>query len=167
MSMAKATAKNSEKHTKLEFEYSKITDQIYIGTNQCCVAHFKKNLIQRGIHADISLEEKRIDAPFGAKYYLWMPVRDHAAPNPRQFEAGTRFLDELIRSGEKVYVHCRRGHGRAPALVAAYLALYGHLSPEKAFQLIRQRRPAVHPNARQMSAVKKFVLTHKLRGAII
>lgn len=155
------------KHTRLEFEFSKITDQIYIGSNQCCTMHFKRELIDKGIHADISLEQNKIDAPFGAEYYLWMPVKDHSAPTMKQFEVGTRFLNELIESGAKVYVHCQHGHGRAPTLAAAYLSIYKHLSPEKAFTLIKSRRPKVHPNGRQMSAVKKFVTAHNLKGAII
>ncbi len=28
------------------FEYSKITEYIYIGSNQCCQDHFKKSLIK-------------------------------------------------------------------------------------------------------------------------
>ncbi len=155
------------KHTRAEFEFSKINDQIYIGSNQCCVMHFKKELIQKGIHADISLETNRIDAPFGAEYYLWMPVKDHSAPTLKQFEVGTRFLNELVEAGSKVYVHCQHGHGRAPTLVAAYLALYRHMSAEQAFSVIKIKRPKVHPNSRQMSAVKKFVTAHKLKNAVL
>ena len=162
--MSKAETK---KHARLEFEFSKITDQIYIGSNQCCVLHFKKELIQKGIHADISLETNKIDAPFGAEYYLWMPVRDHFSPTMKQFEVGTKFLNELIESGEKVYVHCQHGHGRAPTLVAAYLAWYKHMSAEKSFALIKTKRPKAHPNARQMDGVKKFVLTRRLKSSML
>ena|SRR3989344_2957573 len=155
------------KHTRSEFEFSKITDQIYIGSNQCCVMHFRRELIQKGIHADISLETNKIDAPFGAEYYLWMPVKDHATPTMKQFEVGSRFLNELLEAGEKIYVHCQHGHGRAPTLVAAYLALYKHMSTEKAFALIKAKRPKVHPNARQMDGVRKFVTAHQLKSAVL
>ncbi|MBI2670779.1 hypothetical protein HYX18_02285 [Candidatus Woesearchaeota archaeon] len=73
------------KHPKhIPFEYNRITDYIYLGTNQCYVKHsFAENLIKKGIEADISLEYESIDAPFGAKYFLWLPVKDHTAPTQK------------------------------------------------------------------------------------
>jgi hypothetical protein len=34
---------------------------------------------KENIEADISLEEERVDAPFGVKFYVWIPIKDHAA----------------------------------------------------------------------------------------
>jgi hypothetical protein len=46
------------KHSKhVPFEYTKITKNIFIGSNQCCQVHFKKSLLDKGIKADISLEK--------------------------------------------------------------------------------------------------------------
>ena len=73
------------KHGKLIFEYNKITEYIYIGTNQCCQIHFNQKLLKKGIKADISLEKEKIDAPFGVDYYLWLPVKDHTAPSLKQY----------------------------------------------------------------------------------
>lgn len=155
------------KHPKLVFEYSEITPQIYIGTNQCCAMHLKKELIKKGIRADISLEEKSVDAPFGAEYYLWLPVKDHAAPTFKQFDVGVKFLDQLMKDGEKVYVHCEHGHGRAPTLVAAYLTLHKRMSPEEAFVFIKKKRPLVHPNKKQMGALKDFINKYSAVNAIL
>lgn len=49
-------------------DYDEITDGISIGTNQCCRAHFDERLRQEGITADISLEEDRVDQPFGVEF---------------------------------------------------------------------------------------------------
>ena len=35
-------------------EYNQITEQIYLGTNQCCQAHFEESLFRVGIRADKS-----------------------------------------------------------------------------------------------------------------
>ncbi len=51
--------------THVPFEYSKITEYIYIGTNQCCQMHFKKSLLKKGVNADISLEKENLDTPYG------------------------------------------------------------------------------------------------------
>lgn len=155
------------KHGKLKFEYSQITPQIYIGTNQCCISHFKMELIDKGIRADISLEEKSVDAPFGAEYYLWLPVKDHYSPTFKQFDVGVKFLDQLMKDGEKVYVHCKHGHGRAPTLVAAYLTLYKRMSVEEAIRFIKKYRPTAHPNKKQAQAVENFVVKNKIMNAIL
>ncbi len=67
------------KHGKLVFEYNKILPSVFLGTNQCCIVHFKKELIRKGITADLSLESEKLDAAWGAKYFLWLPVKDHTA----------------------------------------------------------------------------------------
>lgn len=101
---------------KLEFDY--ITDGIYVGTNACCRAHFDEKLADEGITEDISLEDKKIDTPFGVESYLWIPVKDKTPPNPDQMEYGISALEKLVSLGKKVYVHCKNGHGRSPTLVA-------------------------------------------------
>ena len=146
------------KHKTLTFEYSQITKYIYIGTNMCCQAHFDKSLLKKGIKADISLEKKKLDHPFGVDYYLWLPTKDHQAPTLKQLEVGVAFLQKLVSQKVKCYVHCQQGHGRAPTLVAAYLVSEG-MSADKAFDFIKKKRPDAHPNPKQISAVKIFKRT--------
>jgi len=143
------------KHPPLIFEYSKITDYIYLGTNRCCQGHFEKSLLKKRIHADISLEDKQLDQPFGVDYYLWIPTKDHTAPSLKQLKIGVNFLNDLVNKKIKTYVHCQRGHGRAPTLVASYLVSTG-ISVEEALRHIKLRRPAVHPNNKQIQAVRSF-----------
>jgi protein-tyrosine phosphatase len=146
-----------KRHPPLKFEYNKITEYIYIGTNQCCQLHFKKELLKKGITADISLEKERIDAPFGVDYYLWLPVKDHTAPTQKQLIMGVDFIEDLIKNKIKVYVHCQRGHGRAPTLVAAYLISKGK-TVDEAVKYIKKKRPVIHPNTIQKNALKRFSL---------
>ena len=143
------------KHGKLTFEYNKITPYISIGTNMCCQAHFKSELIKKGIKADISLEEIKIDHPFGVDYYLWLPTKDHFAPTQKQLLIGANFINDLINKKIKVYLHCQRGHGRAPTLTAAYFILTGKTT-EQAINLIKKKRPVIHPDKKQIAALKKF-----------
>jgi predicted protein tyrosine phosphatase len=137
------------------FEFSKITPQIYLGTNQCCRTHFEKKLLNNGIAADISLEKEHVDAPYGVTYYLWLPTADHHAPTQKQLHHGVRFLADLVQGKEKAYVHCQHGHGRAPTIVAAYFVQTG-MMPDAAFAYIRKRRPNIHPNTAQRRAVHTF-----------
>ncbi len=148
------------KHPPLTFEYSKITEHIYIGTNMCCQTHFKKSLIKKGIKADISLEDIKLDQPFGVDCYLWLPTKDNNPSSIKQLQAGTAFLKELKKQKVKCYVHCQRGHGRAPTLVAAFFISEG-MKAEEAVNFIKKRRESIHPNKRQISVLKKFMKTVK------
>lgn len=140
---------------KLIFEYSKITKYIYIGTNKCCQKHFVKPLINKNIKADISLEEKKLDQPFGVKYYLWLPTKDHKAPSFKQLLIGTDFIKQLINNKIKVYVHCEHGHARSPILVAAYFISKGKRM-DKVLRLIKKKRQNIHFNKIQLKALENF-----------
>ena len=141
------------KHAKTD--YSQITNEIYVGTNFCCKAHFDKKLLNLGITTDISLEETRLDSPFGVVCYLWLPVNDHNAPTHYQFLVGISCIKNAVKTKNKVYIHCKNGHGRAPTLVAAYLTTQG-MSVEEAIALIKSKRPEIHLEQSQLQAIKRF-----------
>ena len=137
------------------FEYNKITSDIFIGTNQCCRIHFNKELVKNSVKADLSLEENKIDNPFGVDYFLWLPTKDHRASTIKQLFIGASFIDQLVKNKIKVYVHCQNGHGRAPTLVAAYFITKG-MTAEEALSLIKNRRKSIHPNKHQKATLKSF-----------
>lgn len=137
------------------FEYSIITDQIFLGTNGCCVVHFEERLLEMGVHADISLEQERLDAAEGAKYFLWLPTKDHTAPSMAALRTGTHTMKELVEAGEKIYVHCRNGHGRGPTLIIAYFILMGQ-DVETSHAFVKEKRPVIHLDDVQMDRLKEF-----------
>lgn len=139
------------KHT----EYSKITEYIYIGTNACCQKHFDKNLLKKGITTDISLEEIKMDTPFGIKCYLWLPVKDHTAPSLYQFAMGVSCITNAVKTKNKIYVHCKNGHGRAPTLAAAYFITQG-MSVKKAIVFLKTKRAGVNIQPAQLKALRQF-----------
>lgn len=144
-----------QKKHELAFEYSEITEQIFVGTNLCCDVHFKEDLLEKGITALISLEGERVDAPFGVEFFSWIPVPDNQAPTRDQFAIGVNTLAKLIGLDKKVYVHCTFGHGRAPTLVAAYFISQGD-SVEEAVRKIQEKRSVAHLNDTQIAALGKF-----------
>lgn len=142
-----------EDHPK--FEYSQITEQIFIGTNMCCQMHMGK-LTDLGIEADIDLEEERQEAPPQIAVYLWLPVKDLQAPTLVQLESGVALIDQIAKAGKKVYVHCKNGHGRSPTLVAAYFIFHG-MTPVEALEKIKGKRPEIHLEQVQIEALNNFV----------
>lgn len=139
-------------------EYSKITDQIYIGTNFCCETHFDPELLKMGVTYDLSLEEERVDSPTGGAAYLWLPVPDMHAPTPQQFAMGVSFIRTAVNAGRKIYVHCKNGHGRSPVMVAAYFVTTG-MSADEAIDLIKEKRPEIHLQDEQLQALRQFEQT--------
>ncbi|MFA7286200.1 MAG: dual specificity protein phosphatase [Patescibacteria group bacterium] len=138
-------------------EFSKITDNIYIGSNACCQIRFAEPLLKEGITADLSLEEDHVDMPFGVSFYLWLPVPDMLPPTIDQLEVGVAYMTKVIELGHKVLVHCRWGHGRGPTMVAAYLVRTG-MSVDAAIQLMTEKRPVVHIEVEQVAALRQFAL---------
>lgn len=138
------------------FEYTRVTPEIFIGTNQCCTTHFEEELLKEGVRADISLEKRFVDRPTGVDYFLWLPTTDDYPPSPSQLATGVAALKTLVEAKKKVYVHCKNGHGRAPTLVAAYLTKYKGMTPEKAVSFLKKKRPVVHLTKRQKDALIAF-----------
>ncbi|KZW02037.1 dual specificity protein phosphatase 12 [Exidia glandulosa HHB12029] len=56
------------------------------------------------------------------------------------------FIDEGMKSGGKVLVHCQAGISRSASVVAAYLIATRRITPETALELIRKSRPCIQPN---------------------
>ncbi len=137
------------------FDYDQIEEGVFIGTNMCCQFGFDKELLSKGVRADISLEELKIDTPTGVDYFLWLPTKDHHALTEDKMALGVQALEFFIRKKIKVYIHCQNGHGRAPTLFAAYLIKSG-MSVEKAIEYLKSRRPSIHINENQMAALRKM-----------
>ena len=144
-----------KKTDHVQMNHSQIDEYIWIGTNQCCRTHFEKALLDAGLSADISLEENRVDAPFGVESYLWLPTVDHTAPSQEQLELGSWHIKHLVDAGRKVYVHCKNGHGRAPTLVASFYIREG-MDVDKAIETIKAKRPEVHIEKIQREALEAF-----------
>lgn len=141
-------------HPEKPTELSRITDQLFVGTNMCCGVHGEK-LAELGFTVDLDLEEERQESPPRLTAYLWLPVEDHRAPTQQQLALGVAFIGEVVASGGKVFVHCRQGHGRGPTLAAAYFIAQGK-STREAIQLVQSGRPEAHPEPPQVAALQEF-----------
>lgn len=143
------------------FDFSKITDKIYIGSDLCrggvCLIHreeFKKLGVK--FELNLSQEENELPPKDLEVGYLWLPVADGYAPSQLQLCIGTAAIHEAVVNGKKVYVHCKNGHGRSPTVVAAYLIRYKDYSLEGALKLIKEKRPEVHIEETQYEALRLF-----------
>lgn len=144
------------------FDYDKINDEVFIGTNMCCQLGFDKELLAKNVRADISLEEIRIDAPMGVDYFLWLPTKDHESPTPDKLTLGVQTLEFLINRKIKVYIHCMNGHGRASTLFVAYLVKKG-MKIDEAIKYLKSKRPTIHLSAAQLEGLRLFKDSLKIK----
>ena len=69
-------------------------------------------------------------------------------PTP-QIEAAAQAVLAWLDQGEHVYVHCRAGWQRSATVMAAILALREGVSPGKALEILRERKPTANPLSHQ------------------
>ena len=138
-------------------DYSQITDQIFIGTNLCCVTHAhpviaEKFMIEIDLEEDHEVPNQKLLNPL---IYLHLPTKDHTAPRDDQLLAGIDLITHAVKSKQKVYVHCREGHGRSPTLVIAYFMSLG-MNFKTACQKVSNKRPEMHLTEIQIKSLKSL-----------
>ena len=121
-------------------------------------------LSKNGIGSILSLTEEPLPAAWtdGLGMNLGhVPMRDHELPTPDSMGQGVKFIDEQIKAGRAVAVHCLAGEGRTGCVLSAYLISAKGLSAEQAIGRLRSLKPefverkqeaAVYDFARRSSA---------------
>lgn len=71
--------------------------------------------------------------------YLFIPVKDFAAPKPEDMTEFVRFANDMIAQSLPVLVCCGAGIGRTGTMLAAYLVSHC-ASPEEALKQIEKQR---------------------------
>jgi len=119
-----------------------------------CEAVTTSNLTVRGITAIVCAmtpwEEHRTDVidrtPSTIKKFR-VPVTDSETTDiGAYFDAATRFIDEELKKGGRVLVHCVAGVSRSTTLVLAYLVRYRGYSLLDSFDLVAEKRKIAWPN---------------------
>lgn len=123
--------------------YSKITENLYIGTTPRS-DHYE-TLHQLGISLVINMRvglPPRSDPHIPPMKTLWLPTIDSPIiPIPiRAFQKGVEAALKVIDQGGVVFTHCSRGRHRGPAMGACILIAQG-MPMQAAMQLIKQQRP--------------------------
>lgn len=142
------------------FDYSKITENIYIGSDFCkggvCLIHGEE-FHALGISIELNLSQEANELPpKDIETYIWIPVVDGYAPSQAQLDIGTTSINSALENGKKVYIHCGNGHGRSPTMVAAYLVRYKKMNVAQSLKFISEKRPEVHIEVTQKKALEIF-----------
>jgi protein-tyrosine phosphatase len=81
----------------------------------------------------------------------------------RDLDRAIAFLDQQIREGRRVLVHCVGGISRSVSVVCAYLALREERSPDEALEMVQRRRLQANPDPEVFTSVKYYVAQRSKR----
>jgi diacylglycerol kinase (ATP) len=89
--------------------------------------------------------------------YLNIPVLDHQSPGTEDLLRAVNWIDNQLRAGRPVVVHCALGRGRSVFVTAAYLlSKNDKLTVEEALSRIRSIRATANLNRKQLRALRKI-----------
>jgi len=116
-------------------------------------------LSESGVRLLVNLHERPHDPDRLARHGLrefHLPMKDFAAPSPRQVERGVGSILETVAAGEAAAVHCGGGLGRTGTLLACYLASSEGIGAEEAIGRVRALRAGSVETPAQLSAIRTW-----------
>lgn len=118
-----------------------------------------KWVIDKGIRSIVTVREVPLPSKWfdgGDIDYLHLMVEDYGAPTVEVLDETVDYIDEKIRTGKPVLVHCAAGKGRTGAVLAAYLIKKENLTAEQAIEKIRLMRPGSVQSITQEIALSMY-----------
>ena len=111
---------------------------------------------------ELGLSEEANCCKESAIDFLSFPIEDRSLPDSEvNLDAFIDSLDERVKRGKSIAIHCRAGIGRSSVLCACLLVRQG-LSAESAFQKIQEARGCAVPDtAEQRKWVESFASRSK------
>lgn len=146
--------------------FDQITSQIWMGGAPTYPRDYEY-LLETGINAVVDVREEREDDQVlfteNEIDYLKLKVLDVMVPSDQQLDAGTVFIDEHVKKGGKVLIHCAKGRGRSAAMLAAYLMRYEGLSYDEARALMLSKRSLVNLQGRHQKALERWIKKYQVQ----
>jgi protein-tyrosine phosphatase len=86
---------------------------------------------------------------------LHLPTADTKPLTIEQMLVGSQWVQERMKQGGRVLIHCEHGVGRS-ALLACAVLVYDGMSAHDALHLVQQKRWQAAPNHRQVIRLREF-----------
>ncbi|XP_049866854.1 probable dual specificity protein phosphatase DDB_G0283417 [Pectinophora gossypiella] len=120
-----------------------IAEFLYIGSQDCTSSRVLqsyniKNVLSLGINLNI---EENINHKFVE--CLDLPETDIKAV----LKESLPFINNAIDRKENILIHCNAGVSRTSTVAIAYLMQYKSMNFDEAYNLVKEIRPAIQPNA--------------------
>ncbi|RMF73270.1 MAG: hypothetical protein D6744_15855 [Planctomycetota bacterium] len=88
---------------------------------------------------------------------LHLPTLDYHSPTVEDLRRAVAFIGRHAAAGERVYVHCKAGRGRAATVATAYVAITRNIDVREAEERVRSVRPQIDRNLAQRDALRVVV----------
>lgn len=112
-----------------------------------------KFLKDAGVDTIVNLEEHSRNCDgFEVKH---IPINDFKAPKLADIEEFVKFIDSKIQEGKRIVAHCYAGMGRTNLMLASYFVYLG-MEPDKALDLVKEKRPYQSINEEQEEALREY-----------
>ena len=94
-----------------------------------------------------------------------LPTVDHFEVDVDHLEAAVAFIGEYKKRGEKVYVHCKAGHGRAASVVLCWMISQNSEETPKKLNLQLAKLRKVRPSLYRQKNVIEYL--HRLSQKLV
>lgn len=128
-----------------DYSPNSIIDGIFLGPEKFAI--YDSPLVRRGVTHIVNVSSTS-PCKYPEKYkYLHLPLHDRDNFEIKMYlDPCVDYIDEVIKSGGKVYVHCFAGISRSSTVVIYYLMKYHKMRFSDAFDLVKKKRPVACPN---------------------
>ena len=99
--------------------------------------------MRAGINSVLTLTVDPLPSGFAAGLDVvvgHVPMRDHQPPPVDAISKGVGFVEEQVKAGRTVLVHCLAGEGRTGCVLAAYLVRTRGIGADEALAEIRKAK---------------------------
>lgn len=93
--------------------------------------------------------------------HLQLRVPDIIVPPAEAITAAVDWIDDQVKDGRNVLVHCAKGRGRSATLLAAYLMAHRGMNYDEAHELLRSQRPLTKLEPRHRRRVEEWYAAWK------
>ena len=139
--------------------FDEIKPQLWLGGAPTYVRDYEF-IKDAGINAVVNIRAERDDdREFYRQHdidYIRIEVLDVMVPGPEDIDSGVAFIDDHIKAGDVVLVHCAKGRGRSATLTAAYLMRHEDMTYEQARELMVSKRPLVNIQGRHQKVLEAW-----------
>lgn len=102
-----------------------VDESLYLGCAPMAIASHPEKMHKLGVRGVINMcyeyaGPKDAYSALGMRQ-LHLPVVDHFEPSLAQLQEAVAFIQDCKAKGQKVYVHCKAGHGRAAAVALSWM----------------------------------------------
>jgi protein tyrosine phosphatase len=146
-----------DKDVHLILEASDKRGALYLGNSQSQKKLDFLNSI--GVQAVLSVTSNMFHtySTSALPYHKILDVEDEREADLKMhFQESAKWINQHIKEGRNVLVHCHLGVSRSSSIVIAYLMRYQNMSLKQSIEFVKSKRECIQPNPGFMEQLEKY-----------